>query len=158
MKKLRLDFIEFTKNKNLFQKIGIIFFNPNFKAVKLFRLSNFFYRHHLKVLAKICWYINRRKYMVDIDYRADLAGGFVLVHGLVCVIGKSVRSLGKLKIYQGVTIGGTGKIRDINGKKIGMPILGDNIVCGCNSSILGPVIIKDNFFVKAHSLVIKDVE
>jgi len=60
---------------------------------------------------------------VDIDYRADLAGGFMLIHGLGTVIGKNVISRGKLKVYQHVTLGGgNGKVGRLveDGKVRGM--------------------------------------
>ena len=80
--------------------------NPCFHSVCLYRLSSFFYKVHLSIFAKIVWYINRIIFNVDIDYRADLAGGLVLVHGIGIVIGKTVISKGRLVIYQNVTLGG----------------------------------------------------
>ena len=68
-----------------------ILLNPCFHAVLLYRISSFFNRIHLKIVAKIIWYVNRIVYNVDIDYRAKLSGGFVLVHGLGTVIGKNVK-------------------------------------------------------------------
>lgn len=80
------DWRQFTLDGGLKKKIATLLFNPCFHSVCLFRLSNFFYRMHLTVISKIIWYINRLLYNVDIDYRADLAGGFHLVHGLGTVI------------------------------------------------------------------------
>ena len=112
------DFKCYTENGGVGKKIATLLVNPCFHSVCLFRLSNWFYRAHVAVLAKTVWYLNRMLYHVDIDYRANLAGGFVLVHGLGTVIGCEVCSKGPLKVYQGVTIGGNnGKTRvDENGK------------------------------------------
>jgi serine O-acetyltransferase len=104
-------------------------------------------------LAKIVWYFNRIIYNADIDYRADLAGGFVLVHGLGCVIGRGVISKGKLKVYQGVTIGGTGKFIEKEGKKYYMPVIGDNCTLSTGCVVLGPVFLPDNKFVKANQMI-----
>lgn len=65
------------------------------------------YRCHLEPLAKIVWCLNRMLYHVDLDYKAKLAPGFRLVHGLGVVIGAGVVSEGPLTVYQGVTIGGS---------------------------------------------------
>jgi len=65
---------------------------------------------HLIPVAKLIWYMNRLLFHCDIDYRADLAGGFMIVHGLGIVIGSGVKSNGRLKVYQGVTLGGDRKI------------------------------------------------
>ena len=90
--RLAEDFRAYTSGKSLGGKLATLLLNPCFHSVCLFRLSSWFYRHHMAVLAKIVWYINRVAYHVDIDYRADLAGGFVLIHGMGTVIGCEVYS------------------------------------------------------------------
>lgn len=94
--RLYKDYKAFVGAGGLEKKLATIFLNPNFHSVCLFRLANLFYRMHLSIISKILWYINRMLFHVDIDYRADLAGGFVLVHGLGTVIGKTVISKGPL--------------------------------------------------------------
>lgn len=98
------DLKEFS-NHNKKKMIMTVLINPCFHSVLLYRISNFFYKIHMSVLSKIIWYINRLLYHVDIDFRAELAGGFVLVHGLGVVIGAGVVSEGPLKVYQGGNIG-----------------------------------------------------
>ena len=133
------------------------FINPCFHSVIFYRFSQLLYRCHLSVFAKVIWYLNRLLFGVDIDYRADLAGGFCLIHGLGCVIGKDVQSNGRLTVYQGVTIGGSGKSRFYNEKEIWQPILGDDVVVYCNSMILGPVAIGDGVRIKAGEMVTSDI-
>lgn len=62
------------------KKIATLFFNPCFHSVCLYRLSSFFYNEkwRFNILSKIIWYLNRIIFNVDIDYRADLAGGLSL--------------------------------------------------------------------------------
>lgn len=157
--KVVADFREFTAGGGLSKKVATLLFNPCFHSVCLFRLSNWFYRMHLAVFAKIIWYINRVLYHVDIDYRADLAGGFVLIHGLGTVIGCEVCSQGRLCIYQGVTIGGNnGKTRiDEAGKVWGQALIGKNVTIYTDACIFGPVVISDNTVIKAKQLVTKDI-
>ena len=153
------DFKLWTLNGGVTKKVATLMFNPCFHSVCLFRLSNLFYRVHLAVVAKIIWYINRLLFHVDIDYRADLAGGFCLVHGLGVVIGKNVKSLGALTVYQGVTLGGSGKVRELaGGGTIDQPLLGKNTVLYTNSCIFGPVITPDNYVLKAGKILTKDPE
>ena len=159
MMKITADFHEFTGNGGAGKKVATLLFNPCFHSVCLFRLSNWFYRKHLSVVAKIIWYINRLLFHVDIDYRADLAEGFCLVHGLGVVIGKNVKSLGPLTVYQGVTLGGTGKVRELpGGEIIDQPLLGRNTVIFTNSCIFGPVVTPDNYILKAGRMLTKDPE
>lgn len=75
--RLYKDYKAFVGAGGLEKKLATIFLNPNFHSVCLFRLANLFYRMHLSIISKILWYINRMLFHVDIDYRADLAGGFV---------------------------------------------------------------------------------
>lgn len=153
------DFRCFTRGGGMEKKIATLLFNPCFHSVCLFRLANWFYRMHLAVFAKIIWYINRLLFHVDIDYRADLAGGFVLVHGLGTVIGCEVCSIGPLTVYQGVTIGGNkGKTRvDENGKVWGQALIGKNVVIYTDAAVFGPVIISDNVKINAKQLITRDL-
>ncbi len=133
--------------------------NPCFHSVSLYRLSNLLYRCHLSFLSKLIWYINRLLFHVDIDYRADLAGGFVLVHGLGTVIGNGVKSEGFLKVYQGVTIGGSrGKSAMYQEVQIWQPLIRENVVIYTAGKIFGPVVIGKNNIIKAGTIVSKDLE
>lgn len=153
------DYKAFCSKGGVGKKIATLFFNPCFHSVCLFRLSNLFYRLHLSVLSKIIWYINRLLFHVDIDYRADLAGGFVLVHGLGTVIGKDVISEGRLTVYQGVTLGGnSGFTRDLeDGRILTQPLLKKNVRIYTNASVFGPVIVSEDKIIKAYSVVTHDL-
>ena len=153
------DLNAFVDGKGFKKIIATIFLNPCFHCVCLFRLSSLFYKLHLSIISKIIWYINRLIFHVDIDYRADLAGGFVLVHGLGTVIGRSVCSEGRLTVYQGVTIGGNnGKVRiDKNGKEWGQPLIESGVKIYTNASVFGPVIISKNTVINAGKIVSKDI-
>lgn len=158
--RLKEDFKAFTSTGSG-GRLATLLLNPNFHSVCLYRLSNLLHRLHLDILAKVVWYLNRVIYSVDIDYRADLAGGFVLVHGLGTVIGYEVVSKGRLTVYQHVTIGGgNGKPKrvDENGKKWGMPILGENTVIYTGAMVVGPILVGKNTMVKAGSIVTRDVD
>lgn len=157
--KIVQDFKAFTKEEGMLKKISTILFNPCFHSVCLYRLAGLFNSIHLSVVAKIIWYLNRMLFHVDIDYRADLAGGFFLVHGLGTVIGKSVKSYGRLTVFQGVTIGGNnGRTRtEKNGNIIGQPVFGEGVIVFANACVVGPIYIGDNEIVKAGTVVSKDV-
>lgn len=127
--------------------------NPCFHCVAIFRLSNLFYKLHLSPVSKLLWYINRLLFYVDIDYRADLAGGLVLIHGLGVVIGSGVRSEGRLTVYQGVTIGGSGSYIYKDERKIWMPHIGENVKLYTDCKLFGPVFIEDNTIVKSGQII-----
>lgn len=122
---IRADFAAVAGGKGFPHSLGTFFLNPCFHAVALFRLSALLYRGHVEPLAKIVWCLNRMLYHVDLDYKAKLAPGFRLVHGLGVVIGAGVVSEGPLTVYQGVTIGGSHGLHreDGRGGSSGSPIL-----------------------------------
>lgn len=158
--RINKDFKEFCAGGGMQKKIATLFFNPNFHSVCLYRLSNLFYKAHLEIVSKIIWYINRLLFHVDIDYRANLAGGFVLVHGLGTVIGKNVISKGKLKVYQHVTLGGGNgqpPRKDPDGVERGMPLFEDGCVIYTGAIVVGGITVRQNSIIKAGSIVTRDV-
>ena len=133
--------------------------NYNFYIVLIFRLSHFFSSIKLQILARLFWLINRLIFTVDIDPRANLGGGLLLVHGMCIVIGEKVKIIGPVKIYQGVTIGGNNfKTKFYNGQEISQPIIMQDVVIGINSCILGPCIIGNKAVVGTGAIITKDVE
>lgn len=152
------DLKAFCNGRGIGKVVATVFLNPCFHAVLLYRISSFFNRIHLKIFAKIIWYINRVVYDVDIDYRAKLAGGFVLIHGLGTVIGCNVISEGRLTIYQGCTLGGNGDVpADYKGMEILQPVLQDGVVIFTNACVFGPVIIGKNVTIKAGTIVTHNI-
>lgn len=145
-------------NGSVKKAFSTIITNPCFHCVCLYRLSNLLYKIKLSPLSKLIWYVNRLLFHVDIDYRADLAGGFVLIHGLGTVIGAEVKSCGTLRVYQGVTLGGSmGKSRVIDGITTGQPVLGKNVIVYTNAKIFGPVKIGANNIIKAGKIITEDI-
>ncbi len=134
-----------------------VLLNPCFYSVILYRVSNFFYRHKLSIISKVIWFINRVIFSVDIDYRAQIGDNFMLVHGLGIVIGCDVKIGKNVKIYQGVTLGGCGKIREENGEILTQPIIGDNCIIYTNACIFGPVKISSNTKIKACKVIVEDM-
>ena len=92
---------------------------------------------------------------MDIDYRADLAGGFALIHGLGTVIGHEVISKGKLIVYQQVTIGGNnGRSLKIDKNiKISQPFFENDVKVYSGAGIYGPVYLKSGTIIKAGSII-----
>lgn len=144
-------------NGSVKKMISTIITNPCFHALCLHRLANLFYRLHLSPISKLVWYINRIIFHMDIDYRCNLGGGVCIKHGLGLVIGKDVVSEGRLTLYQGVTIGGSGREREYEGKIIDQPILKNNVICYTDAKIFGPVVIGQNNKIKAGRIVCEDL-
>lgn len=134
--------------------IVTIITNPCFHSVILYRISSFFYKIKMSPIAKLFWYYNRVVYNVDIDYRAQLAGGFVLIHGLGTVIGHNVQSRGRLTVYQNVTLGGNqGRTFIISNEVIDQPLIEDGVIIYSGASVYGPVYLKKGTHIKAGSVI-----
>lgn len=143
---------------SLMRGISTILLNPNFHCVMLYRIAHQVGKfRYLQPLAKLLMYFNRIIYAVDIDYRANLAGGFMLIHGIGTVIGLDVKTQGPVKVYQGVTLGGNNKTRDINGRYFTQPWLMENAIIYANATIVGPIIIGERSVIGANSLIMSDV-
>lgn len=89
---------------------------------------------------------------IEIHPGAQIGNGFFIDHGMGVVIGETTIIGNNVTLYQGVTLGGTGKEK---GKR--HPTLGDNVVVGAGAKILGNVTIGDNSYIGANAVVIKDV-
>lgn len=123
-----------------------------------FRISHLLYKIKLVPLARVFWLINRILFSVEIDPRATLKGGFVILHGVGVVIGHDVVAEGGFKIYQGATIGGNvGKKRSHQGRVFSQPWLQPGVVIGINAVLAGPVILGRESRIGANAVVTKDV-
>ncbi|MGB2706308.1 MAG: serine O-acetyltransferase [Candidatus Omnitrophota bacterium] len=89
---------------------------------------------------------------IEIHPGATIAEGLFIDHGTGVVIGETAVIGNNVTLFQGVTLGGTGKER---GKR--HPTLGSNIVVGTGAKILGDIIVGDNSYIGANAVVIKDV-
>ena len=89
---------------------------------------------------------------IEIHPGAAIAGGFFIDHGMGVVIGETSVIGNNVTLFQGVTLGGTGKER---GKR--HPTLGNNIVIGTGAKVLGNITVGDNSYIGANAVVIKDV-
>ncbi len=89
---------------------------------------------------------------IEIHPGADIGDGFFIDHGMGVVIGETTIIGKDVTIYQGVTLGGTGKER---GKR--HPTLGNNVVIGTGAKVLGNITIGDNSYIGANAVVINDV-
>ncbi|WP_213974068.1 serine O-acetyltransferase EpsC [Tepidanaerobacter acetatoxydans] len=132
--------------------VEIILCYPGFHAILLHRMAHSFYKHNLILIARLISQINRFLTGIEIHPGAKIGKGFFIDHGMGVVIGETTEIGDNVTLYQGVTLGGTGKEK---GKR--HPTLGNNIVVGSGAKVLGPVKIGDNSKIGAGAVVLKDV-
>jgi serine O-acetyltransferase len=132
--------------------IEVILCYPGFHAIVMHRIAHWFYKRNLLLIARIISQINRFITGIEIHPGARIGKGFFIDHGMGVVIGETTEIGDNVTLYQGVTLGGTGKEK---GKR--HPTLGNNIVVGSGAKILGPLKIGDNAKIGAGAVVLKDV-
>ena len=125
---------------------------PSVKAMAYHRLAHRLYQNGHTTLARWISQHSRHVTGIEIHPGACIGKGFFIDHGDGVVIGETTVIGDNVTLYQGVTLGGTGK--DV-GKR--HPTIGDNVVIGAGAKVLGPVYIGDNVRVGAGSVVLKNL-
>jgi len=149
-----LEDFKFYRKESLSKSVFAVLINPCFHCLLLYRVSHMLYRNKLTIIAKCIWFINRIIYNVDIDYRSIIGKNVIIIHGIGIVIGHKVIIEDNVKIYQGVTLGGNNNKNIIyNGEEITQPIIKSGSILSPNSMIFGPIIVKENSFIKAGEIV-----
>ena len=122
------------------------------KAMRSHRRANWLYRHKLYFLAR--WESQRcvRRTGIEIHPAATIGRRFFIDHGTGVVIGETTEIGDDCTIYQGVTLGGTGK--DV-GKR--HPTLGNNVMVGSGAKVLGPFKVGDNSKIAANAVVLEEI-
>lgn len=121
-------------------------------AIILHRIAHKLKKWNMPVLPRFISQIARFLTGIEIHPGAKIGRGFFIDHGMGVVIGETTIVGENVTLYQGVTLGGTGKEK---GKR--HPTLGSNIVVGAGAKILGNITIGDNSYIGANAVIIKDV-
>lgn len=126
---------------------------PGLHALMYYRAAHWFYCHHMKFVAR--WVSQTGKFWTGIEIHpgAKIGRGLFIDHGTGVVIGETAEIGDNCTIYQGVTLGGTGKD---DGKR--HPTLGNNVMVGAGAKVLGPFKVGDNSKIAANAVVLSEVE
>lgn|SRR5690625_1387448 len=116
------------------------------------RIAHLFYRKKFYFIARLISQLSRFFTGVEIHPGAKIGRRFFIDHGMGVVIGETCEIGDNVTIYQGVTLGGTGKEK---GKR--HPTIKDNVLIATGAKVLGSITIGENSKVGAGSVVLKDV-
>ena len=130
----------------------VFFLYSGLKAIRHYRLSHWFYNKKLYFIARYISQRARRITGVEIHPAAVIGDGVFIDHGMGVVIGETTIIGDNCTIYQGVTLGGTGKDK---GKR--HPTIGNNVVIGSGAKVLGPFKVGDNSKIAANAVVLSEV-
>ena len=133
--------------------LEVILLYPGFKALRSHKRANWFFKHNMPFIARAISQRSAHKTGIEIHPGATIGRRVVIDHGHGIVIGETAEVGDDVMIYQGVTLGGTGK--DI-GKR--HPTIESGVMIGAGAKVLGPITVGKNAKVAAGAVVVRDVE
>ncbi|MBF0504061.1 MAG: serine O-acetyltransferase [Candidatus Omnitrophica bacterium] len=125
---------------------------PGLHALMIYRISHKLWQWRIPLIPR--WLSQSARFLTGIEIHpgAEIGKDFFIDHGMGVVVGETAVIGDNVLLYQGVTLGGTGKE---TGKR--HPTVGNNVVIGTGAKILGNIMIGDNSYIGANAVVIKDV-
>jgi len=132
--------------------LEVVLCYPGLHAIWLYRISHWLYKRGCVVLPRLISQFARFITGIEIHPGATIGEGLFIDHGMGVVIGETAEVGDNVTLYQGVTLGGTGKEK---GKR--HPTVGDNVVIATGAKVLGSFKVGDNSKIGAGSVVLKEV-
>ena len=133
-------------------RIEVFLTYSGFHALLAFRLAHWLSRNHVPLIPRVISQFARWLTGVEIHPGATIGKGFFIDHGMGVVVGETTEIGDFVTLFQGVTLGGTGKER---GKR--HPTLGNHVVVGAGAKVLGGIVIGDNVKIGANAVVLRSV-
>jgi len=133
-------------------RLEVFFTYSGFHALLAYRISHWLWNRKVPFFPRLISQITRWLTGVEIHPGAIIGTGFFIDHGMGVVIGETTEIGDFVTLFQGVTVGGTGKER---GKR--HPTLGSHVVVGAGAKVLGGIRIGDNVKVGANAVVLRSV-
>jgi serine O-acetyltransferase len=130
----------------------VLMLYPGLHAVWAHRLSHSLWLHHMRLLARWVSQVARLFTGIEIHPGAEIGRRLFIDHGMGTAIGETAIVGDDVTLYQGVTLGGTGKEK---GKR--HPTIGNNVAIGSGAKVLGNITIGDNCRIGAGSVVLRSV-
>ncbi|RRJ62167.1 serine O-acetyltransferase [Paenibacillus oralis] len=130
----------------------VIFTYSGLHAIWSYRIAHFFYRRRWFTIARIISQVGRFFTGIEIHPGARIGNRLFIDHGMGVVIGETCEIGDDVVIYQGVTLGGSGKEK---GKR--HPTIGNNVVIGSGAKVLGSFKVGDQVNIGANSVVLREI-
>lgn len=152
LRTLRDDVRAIFRNDPAARNLAEVMLYPGLHAILFHRLANALWRRSVPFVPRLISQLARFWTGIEIHPGARIGSGFFIDHGMGVVIGETTEIGNNVMLYQGVTLGGTGKQQ---GKR--HPTLEDNVVIGVGASVLGAITIGEGARVGGGAVVVKDV-
>jgi serine O-acetyltransferase len=153
LKKIRNDFnAALSMDPAATSKIEVALTYAGFHAMLFYRLAHWLANHRVPFIPRALSQFARFLTGIEIHPGAAIGSGLFIDHGMGVVIGETSEIGDNVTLFQGVTLGGTGKQR---GKR--HPTIGNHVVVGAGAKVLGPITVGDYVKIGANSVVLQDV-
>lgn len=150
---LRADFqAVFERDPAARNGLEVLLAYPGFHAILIHRVAHRLWRWRIPVIPRLLSHVGRFITGIEIHPGAEIGRGFFIDHGMGVVIGETAQIGDGVTLYQGATLGGTGKER---GKR--HPTIGNNVLVSVGAKVLGAIEIGDNVKIGAGSVVLRPV-
>ena len=133
-------------------KLEVILTYEGFHALLFYRVAHWLWKKRVPFVPRALSQFARFITGIEIHPGAAIGSGMFIDHGMGVVIGETAEVGDNVTLFQGVTLGGTGKLR---GKR--HPTLGNHVVVGTGAKVLGPIKIGDYVKIGANAVVLQDV-
>jgi serine O-acetyltransferase len=153
MKKLSEDLKSFTNGTNFRDILKVLILSPGFSSIILIRTQGFFYDRKLILISYFIRRLNLQLHGIDVMPGAQIGGGLRIEHPVGIVIGAGCILGTGCTIMQGVTLGVRNVLREKNDHAY--PKVGNNVVIGANSVILGGIEIGDSVSIGANCSILQ---
>lgn len=153
LKTIKKDFHAiFERDPAAANSIEVLLTTSGLHAIILHRIAHWLWKKGVPLFPRVISHVSRFFTGIEIHPGATIGDGFFIDHGMGVVIGETTIVGNNVTLFQGVTLGGTGKEK---GKR--HPTLGNNIVVGVGAKVLGNIFIGDNVKIGANSVVLESV-
>ncbi|MDF1512795.1 MAG: serine O-acetyltransferase [Anaerolineae bacterium] len=142
----------FSKDPAARSTLEILLCYPGLHSIWMHRLSHFLWQKKARLVARFLSHLNRWLTGIEIHPGATIGRRFFIDHGMGVVIGETSVIGNDVLMYKGVVLGGVSLEKEKR-----HPTIGNGVVIGSNSVILGPVTVGDNAMLGSGSVVVKDV-
>ena len=150
---LRRDFqVVFERDPAATNRLEVVLTYAGFQAIVSHRIAHRLREWKIPVVPRLIATLARWFTGIEIHPAAQIGSGFFIDHGMGVVIGETTEIGNDVTLFQGVTLGGTGKER---GKR--HPTLGNHVVVGAGAKVLGAITIGDHVKIGANSVVLRSV-
>lgn len=133
-------------------KIEVALTYAGFHALLFYRLGHWLQKRRIPFIPRAMSQLARFLTGIEIHPGATIGSGLFIDHGMGVVIGETSEIGDNVTLFQGVTLGGTGKQR---GKR--HPTIGSHVVVGAGAKVLGPITVGDYVKIGANAVVLQDV-